>query len=358
MRTWTARLLMMLAAGVALLSASAGQAARAAGVRFDALLSDDPPATLRETGLFRDAAAREPSAGVTPYALNSPLFSDGAIKHRFVALPPGTSARYDADEVFDFPVGAVLVKTFAFPLDVRDPERGEKRLETRLLVRRASGWAALPYVWNAEGTDAVLTPVGARIPVDYVDAEGAPARLDWTSPNRNQCKGCHGLAGAVTPIGPKARNLNGIYPYPDGPENQLARWTRTSLLSGAPSPGSAPRAPPISETASPLALRARAYLDVNCAHCHRPGGAADTSGLDLRWSQSDPARFGVEKRPVAAGRASADFDFDIAPGAPDRSILVHRLASTDPGVMMPELGRTLVDREGLALIRQWIAEMK
>jgi len=130
------------------------------------------------------------------------------------------------------------------------------------------------------------------------------------------------------------------------------------MLADAPSPAAAPRTPPLAETASAIALRARGYLDVNCAHCHRPGGAADTSGLDLRWGQAEPVRYGVEKRPVAAGRASADLQFDIAPGAPDASILVHRLESTDPGTMMPELGRSLVDREGLAVVRQWIAEMR
>jgi hypothetical protein len=97
---------------------------------------------------------------------------------------------------------------------------------------------------------------------------------------------------------------------------------------------------------------------VNCAHCHNPEGPAHTSGLDLSWSQSDPALWGVLKRPVAAGRGSAGFEFSIEPGHPERSILVHRMASDDPGVMMPELGRTLVDERGVALMREWIAGME
>lgn len=347
-----------LGAALAVLAAAPMAAGKGATVQTAALLSDDPPATLQATGLFRDDAARDPSPGVTPYALNSPLYSDGAVKRRYVYLPPGSKARYDAEEAFEFPVGAVLVKTFAVPLDARAPNGPERVLETRLLVRRTQGWAALPYVWNAAGTAATLTPVGATIPVATTDAAGAPRTLAWQAPNRNQCKGCHSLNGAFTPIGPKARNLNGVYPYAEGAENQIAHWTRLGLLDGAPAPDAAPRAQPLHEAAAPVALRARAYLDVNCAHCHRPGGPADTSGLDLRWSQSEPVRYGVEKRPVAAGRASADLAFDIAPGAPDRSILVHRLASTDPGVMMPELGRSLVDEDGLAVVRQWIAEMK
>jgi hypothetical protein len=111
------------------------------------------------------------------------------------------------------------------------------------------------------------------------------------------------------------------------------------------------------DTSAPLAERARAYLDVNCAHCHNPAGPAHASGLDLRWSQTDPALWGVMKRPVAAGRGSAGFEFAIEPGHPERSILLHRMASTDPGVMMPELGRQLVDERAVALMRDWIAGM-
>ncbi len=108
---------------------------------------------------------------------------------------------------------------------------------------------------------------------------------------------------------------------------------------------------------APLELRARAYLDVNCAHCHSPDGPAHTSGLDLRWSQTDPALWGVRKRPVAAGRGSAGYDFAIDPGHPERSILLYRMHSTDPGVMMPELGRQRVDARAVALIQEWISRM-
>jgi hypothetical protein len=118
---------------------------------------------LAQTGLFRDAGARQPSDGVTPYALNAPLFSDGAAKHRYVALPPGASARYDSEEVFDFPVGTVLVKTFAFPHDMRAPAGGERLLETRLLVRRANGWTApIATAPAAAPTRAASTSAGAR----------------------------------------------------------------------------------------------------------------------------------------------------------------------------------------------------
>ena len=180
--------------------------------------------------------------------------------------------------------------------------------------------------------------------------------LDWAVPNVNQCSGCHARNGGVTPIGPSARNLNRDFAYASGEANQIGHWNRLGLLSSLPASAS-PRVPNAYDASAPLAQRARAYLDVNCAHCHNPEGPAHTSGLDLSWSQSDPALWGVLKRPVAAGRGSAGFEFSIEPGHPERSILVHRMASDDPGVMMPELGRTLVDERGVALMREWIAGM-
>jgi mono/diheme cytochrome c family protein len=138
--------------------------------------------------------------------------------------------------------------------------------------------------------------------------------------------------------------------------NQLAHLQSWGLLTGAPS---APPRTPVAYDPNDGTLddRARAYLHVNCAQCHNPAGPAHTSGLDLRWTIEEPALWGVRKRPVAAGRASAGMDFSIAPGDPDHSILLHRMESLDPGVMMPELGRQTVDARGVALIRDWIAGM-
>ena len=127
------------------------------------------------------------------------------------------------------------------------------------------------------------------------------------------------------------------------------------MIDALPAP--LPSVPNAYDASAPLEQRARAYLDVNCAHCHNPAGPAHTSGLDLSWSQSDPALWGVRKRPVAAGRGSAGFEFAIDPGQPERSILLHRMQSTDPGVMMPELGRQLVDDRAVQLMRDWIASM-
>jgi uncharacterized repeat protein (TIGR03806 family) len=303
------------------------------------ITADGYPAHLSDYGFFTDLAARTPAPRVAAYDLETPLFSDYAGKQRFLYLPAGAKARYEADKVFDLPVGAALIKTFGYRQD------GKFRpLETRLLLHRASGWVALPYVWNAAGTDADLKRAGTRIPVSFTDPSGAARTISYAVPNQNQCKDCHALSGAITPIGVKARYLNH--------GGQLQRYVAAGLLDRAPA--DAPRVARWDDAKAPLDARARAYLEINCAHCHNPQGAASNSGLFLKFADRGP---GVNKRPVAAGRGSGGRDFDIAPGDPDASILIYRMESTDPGIAMPELGRATVHAEGVALLREWIAKM-
>jgi uncharacterized repeat protein (TIGR03806 family) len=332
----------------ALVLAACGQPA---GVRDSVILAADPAPKLADYGLFKDAAAREPAEGVTPYDLVNALFSDHAGKHRLVYVPKGKQASYAADGVFDFPVGSVLVKTFAFAPDMRQPAEGERYIETRLLIHKAGGWVAYPYIWNAEETEATYAPVGGRVKIDTISAAGEPLALDYHVPNRNQCKLCHSSDDTLIPIGPTARSLNHEGPAGVG---QLEDWAARGILAGLPA--DPPAAPPAFGDA-PLEQRARAWLDINCAHCHRAGGGASNSGLFLAWNETNPTGWGIHKRPTAAGRGSGNALFVIEPGRPEASILVHRMESNEPGVMMPELGRTVVDAQGLALMRDWIAAM-
>lgn len=322
-----------------------------------AILAKTPPKLLSGFGFFDELAAQKPAAGVIPFSLNTPLFSDGALKQRFVYVPAGKAARYDASEAFDFPVGAALIKTFAFPADFRKPAEAVRLIETRVLLRQEGGWQAWAYLWNAEQTDATLKITGAKVDVSTVAATGAPLTFTYSVPNKNQCKACHAFNGEIVPLGPKARNLNGDFAYAMGKANQLAQWSETGLLAGAPAADTAPRAPDWRDASAPLDARARAWLDVNCAHCHRSEGPASNSGLFLTFGEEDPVKIGIGKRPVAAGKGSGGRDFDIKAGDPDGSILLHRVESIEPGVMMPELGRHLADPDAVALLRDWIAAM-
>ena len=318
------------------------------------------PDKLSAYGFFAgNIADQRPVEGVVPYRLNTPLFSDYAEKLRFVKLPAGQAARYNATEVIDFPVGTTIIKTFYFPVDFRDAKKGRRLMETRLLVRETAGWKGLEYVWNDDQTDAVLAVAGDRKTVNYVDAEGRKQEQEYVMPNLNQCKSCHNRNEAMTPIGPSARQLNGLLNYGQGAENQLVAWQKKGLLTNLPDLASVSKAPVWNDPATgSLNDRARIWLDINCAHCHRPEGPASTSGLNLSVHEKSPAAWGVQKTPVAAGRGSGNRRYDIVPGHPDQSILLYRLESTDPGVMMPEVSRKVTHREGVALIREWIASLK
>lgn len=350
-----------------------------APVRFHA---QGQPALLSEWGVLQVADRRlRLNQGVVPYELNTPLFSDYAHKLRTVWMPEGTSARYKADGAFEFPVGTVVSKTFYYPRvpgQAADSEvvarsnsaDGEFRdgaldlakvrlIETRLLVRRQEGWIALPYVWNAEQTEAKLMRGGELVALSLQAADGSRESATYQVPDQNQCGGCHGTdikSKALQPIGLKARHLNREFDYAGGRANQLAHWQRLNYLSELPAQADLPHAADWRDSArASLDARARAYLDINCGHCHSPKGPGNTSGLWLDAATDEPLRLGRCKLPIAAGKGTGDRRHDIVPGDPDASILVYRMDSDDPSAMMPEVGRSVVHREGVTLIREWIA---
>ncbi|UXX78928.1 hypothetical protein N7E81_16350 [Reichenbachiella carrageenanivorans] len=305
---------------------------------------------LSDYGFFEGRLADlKPSEQVMPYELNTPLFSDYALKKRFIYLPKGEKIGYQEKNVLDFPVGTVLIKNFYYSARQLG-NIADKILETRLLIHERDGWKALPYIWNTQQTEAYLEITGGLLPTSLQN-KGV---VHYTVPDMNQCKSCHDKSGTMTPIGPTVRQLNrkavasdtnqmllladkGWIGLPDHTLPQLAVWND-------PASGS-------------LNERARAYLDINCAHCHNDQGPAKNSGLNLTYFETDPYRLGVNKKPVAAGRGSGNLKYGIVPKKPGGSILIHRMQTTEPGTMMPELGRSLPHDEGIALIREWIEKM-
>lgn len=346
-------------------------------------IAEGRPARLSDWQVLRrDGERLVLNRGVQRYELNTALFTDHAHKLRTLWLPPGTQAGYQADETFDFPVGTLITKTFYYPKaggtttallrqteDARADFAGGaldlsklRLIETRVLVRREAGWVALPYVWNAEQTEATLARTGDQLALELVDDSGAHQRFTYVVPNENQCAACHvpqHPTKQLQPIGPKARHLNRELDYPEGRENQLARLMRLGLLRGGPAtPAEMPRAAAWNDANAPLAARARAYLDINCGHCHNARGPAANTALHLDAAAPEDRAMGLCKPTVAAGKGTGGRLFGIVPGAPDDSVLLFRVASTEGGVMMPELGRSSAHAEGVALLRQWIAAMK
>lgn len=319
-------------------------------------LSGMPYTSLSEYNFFTgNLADLEPAPGVIGYDLTTPLFTDYAQKARFIVVPDGQTVPYNDMDFLEFPVGTILVKNFYYADDLRNPTGTRKIIETRLLVHFEEGWDAFPYIWNNEQTDAIYTPVGGKQTISWFDEQGTEKTIDYVVPNINDCKGCHNLDNRFSPIGPKARLLNRDFDYAAGTMNILDKLASEGILTGLPEPSERPVGVVWNDpsTAS-LEERARTYLDINCGHCHRPEGPANHSGLFLYKHETDPFRLGFCKKPVAAGNGSGGLNYDIVAGNADQSIVHFRMSSTEPGVMMPELGRTINHDEGIALVREWI----
>ena len=266
------------------------------------------------------------------FDIASPLFSDYAGKYRTSYIPGPTQIR---DRWFEYPEGTIFTKTFFYNIDSgsfihtssRTPLEGinlneNYLIETRILAKREGLWTAWPYVWDEDQSQATLQPLGAEL-----DLVVNGTKFTYFVPDKNQCAGCHAwdhTGNTMRPLGAR----------PDQLKN-FPRWDDSSVSTQ---------------------LRARAYLDVSCAHCHNASGAADTSGLSLEFTTTNPTALGICKPPVAAGRGATHF-FDITPGQPHQSILLDRMQSQELGIMMPELGRSLVHDEGVALIAEWIESL-
>ncbi|MEE2828906.1 MAG: SO2930 family diheme c-type cytochrome [Myxococcota bacterium] len=320
----------------------------------------EPPAAFLSDYGFVEGELRDlqPVDGVLPYEPVAPLWSDGALKDRFMVVPPGEAVGFDPGEDWDFPLGSVIIKHFAFPRDLREPEGERLHVETRLMVLGEEGWVGEVYLWNEEQTDAEHFLPGTLVQLDLLDEEGEPFLQDYVVPSSNHCSNCHSRDDRMHLLGATTAQLNGEVERGEGPVNQLD-WLAQSGLFGE----EVPRAEELTALsapfgAAPLEARARSYLHANCAHCHRPGGNAAPSGLFFPYWEEDPTAYGICKRPVAAGAGSGGRAFDVVPGDPDASILTFRVESTEPGIKMPELGNLLVHHEGVELLRDWIGAME
>lgn len=326
--------------------AAAGDDARHAGFEFKERLSD--------YGFFKGAVKElVPNPGVVRYELHTPLFTDYSVKDRFVVLPRDSQVHYVAKGPLLFPDSTVIIKNFAYI----NEQHQKIMIETRLLVKDPADheWKVMNYLWNKEQTDALKHIAGARVPIRFLDDRQIPASTVYQVPNTNDCKRCHTQDGQLKPIGPKARNLN-FSPSFLG-KNQLSDWAGRGMIAGLPDIKAVDQLPGWNDAHYTLEQRARAYLDINCAHCHTRSGDAYNTGLFLEYEQTDPHALGVLKSPVSAGGGAGGLNYDIVPGDAAHSILAYRMNSTEPGTAMPELARTVIHKEGVKLIMDWINSM-
>ncbi|MDR3459434.1 MAG: PQQ-dependent sugar dehydrogenase [Verrucomicrobiae bacterium] len=309
------------------------------------------PALLSQTGAFADLATLQPAAALIPYAVNSPLWSDGAVKARWLVLPADAKIHFAAKGEWTFPAGTVFVKDFEMPVDETNPQI-LRRLETRLLVCDTNGGVyGASYKWRADNSDADLVNAGTNEDITITTATGARTQR-WFYPGRQDCLTCHtAQSGGV--LGVKTRQLDGDFKYPNGvTDNQLRAWNHLGLFDTKLNEAALPlyaRLVNLTNTGAPLALRARSYLDANCAACHRPGGAG--AFFDARFDT--PLKLqNLINGPVAnqLGITGAKV---IVPGDTYRSILFHRVSITGEN-QMPPLARNLVDDPAVSVLAQWI----
>ncbi|HEX3720528.1 MAG TPA: PQQ-dependent sugar dehydrogenase [Verrucomicrobiae bacterium] len=312
------------------------------------------PKLLSQTGVFRDLAALEPADFLIPYSVNSPLWSDGAAKQRWMALPGNTKIKFLETGEWEFPPGTVFVKNFAMRLDDLHPEI-MRRLETRLLVRDINGGVyGASYRWRPDNSDADLVTSGTNETISIKTADGVREQK-WFFPGRQDCLTCHTTVSRGV-LGVKTRQLNGEFKYPGGlADNQLRTWNHLGLFRTRLDEKRISRMPRLSAVtdvhASPN-LRVRSYLDANCAMCHRPGGVE--AFFDARFDTPLKSQ-GLINGPVANQMGIAGAKVVVADNL-KKSILIERLRSAG-GNQMPPLARNLVDDAAVALFTKWISSL-
>jgi uncharacterized repeat protein (TIGR03806 family) len=310
------------------------------------------PQTLSATGIFADLATLEPNPGLIPYDVNAPLWSDGALKDRLLALPGVSTIGWSEDGAWTFPVGTTLVKTFRLPLTTGDPSSAVK-VETRVLLNTSTGWEGYSYRWRDDQSDADLLPDTSTRTFTIADASapGGTRSQTWTFPSRGSCLACH-TAAAGRILGLTTRQLNRDFAYPARTDNQLRAWDHVDLFDvNLPAHDLLPAHPSTSDAGAPVAARARAYLDANCSMCHRPGGPA-AAGVDLRSTiaVSSMGTVGVAPQHGNMGLSSPQI---VQSGVPSNSVLWLRMGVLDSN-RMPPLASSVVDADGVELLRQWI----
>lgn len=352
------------------------------------------PQTLSESGLFESVRGHVVQPGVIPYTVNAPLWSDGADKHRFLALP-GADAKIEfaGKWAWGLPDHTVLIKTFSLDLEEGNPS-SKRFIETRFLTRQQGEWTGYSYLWNDDQTDATLVAKEGLDREYTIRTKEGERKQAWHYPSRTECMVCHSRAAGFV-LGLTTVQMNKDHDYHGVVDNQLRAFAHVGLfkdfnwLEGAKQKarndlqgqglkddeinkkvdesftkrdGSAAAFVPEMlerlvnpyDANAPLAARARSYLHANCAVCHVDAGGGNSQfQLDFlapldKWKLIDVAPL-HDKFGIADARL-------VAPGSPERSVLLHRVAMRGRG-QMPQLATAIVDQPAVQMLKEWIAQL-
>jgi len=317
----------------------------------------DFPRLLSETGLFISTKTHQPAPGLIPYDVNAPLWADHALKERFIALPGSLQIGFELEGGWDFPDGAVLVKTFSLEMESGN-RASSRRLETRLLTLQEGLWRGYTYLWNEAQTDAeLLAAAGTNRTYQIRDkrAAGGVREQTWHFPSRSECILCHTFP-AKWVLGLNTLQMNKEHDYGGIKDNQLRALEHIGIFANdLPKPPSElPHLVSPLDTTADLDSRARSYLHANCSHCHM-----DYGGGNARFQLLYPLPL-EQTGILGAVPQNGMFDIEnariLAPGEPDRSMIVHRMSKLGQG-RMPHVASSVVDEDAVTLIRDWIKQL-
>jgi uncharacterized repeat protein (TIGR03806 family) len=313
-------------------------------------IAEMPYPKLSDYNFFEgNMAEQNPNTGIIPYAPISSLFSDYALKKRFIWMPNNTIATYNGDHsVLELPVGAIIIKAFYY--NNVQPSNTRKNIETRLMIRKETGWVFATYVWNESQTEAFFDLSGSFTEVEWLQ-EGELKTVNYRIPAESQCLTCHEAAENSIPIGIKPQNLNTVYSYPEGTSNQLDKLVEVGYLEDAV-PSNINTVVDWKDVSQSLEMRMRSYVDINCAHCHADERYCEYRPMRFQFDlTSDVTNLGVCVDPDTTIPPNTKI---VVPGNKDESVLYFRVNTTEEQYRMPLLGRTLIHEEYVTLVEEWI----
>lgn len=264
--------------------------------------------------------------------LSSILFTDYAYKQRLVKLPNGTTISKQSDGSLEFPDGTILTKTFYYYNNESDLSEGKNIIETRLLIKESDIWNVATYIWNESQTDATLETDGKDIQIGWKNINGINQSTLYHIPTENECMTCHQSNSALSPIGPSILNLNRDVERDGTRINQLQHLQSLNILEVF-DVNEEPHMVDYNNSSESLTNRGRAYLAMNCSHCHNPNA----------WDRPAEKEF--------------DFRYDTPFGETGIPYEEEKIIKSVQNRKMPLVGTSMLDEEGINLLVEYLENL-